>query len=163
MNTFALLSEAFSKYELEIPPDICSHVNHFMRKEPYICCNYCNLNLLEVSFIKPFIKHVPTYYKVNYGKVFTSDGMLTNYYTKNVDIETVSSESVLTVKRTPDVLNMCGVIVKNEIIRYEKRNWYKCLYSESENDFIYLCVNCFIFKRKIRRIFYKWKNLSFEA
>ena len=109
--------------------------------------------------MKPFIRHIPTYYKVNHGHVFTSDGMLSNYYTKNADIEATSPEGVLTVDETPDVLNICGVVVKNEIIRYEQTNWYKCLYSQ--NDFIYLCVHCFLFnKRKLRMVFNKWKNLS---
>lgn len=159
MTTSSLLSEAFSKYDLEIPPDICTVVSRFLKKEPHICCNYCKLDLLEIAVIKPFVRHIPVYYKLNYGRVFTFDGMLTSHDSKNSDIETDVAEGVLTLEKTPDVLSICGAKVKNEIIRYEQTNWYKCLYSE--NEFIYLCSHCFLFtKRKMRLIFHKWKTLS---
>ena len=164
MSTFALLSDAFSKYQLVIPPDICLHVNYFLQKEAHICCSHCYLNLLEVSVTKPFIRRIPKYYKVNYGRVFTSDGMLTEFDTNNVDIEIASSEGTLIVQTTPDVLSICGITLKNEVIRYEETNWYKCLYSESKHDFVYLCAHCFLFTRnKLKRIFRQWKELSLKV
>lgn len=161
MTTFTLLSEAFSNYDLEIPPDICTVVNRFLKNKLHICCNYCKLDLLEIAVFKPFVRHIPVYYKLNDGRVFTFDGMLTSHDSRNADIQTDIPEGVLTLVKTPDVLSICGAKVKNEIIRYEQTNWYKCLFSG--NNFVYLCSHCFLLtKRRIRLLFDKWKNWSFK-
>lgn len=158
MTSSYYLPKAFSKYELEIPTDVCMHVDSFLQKEPHLCCSKCSVELLGITVIKPFVKDIPVYYKIIRGNVFTPHGMLTHNCSKKADIYLESTEGTLKVGETPDVIDMCGINVKNEVVLYEQSNWYKCLYSE--NDFIYLCSHCFLLKRKLRRIFYKWKDLN---
>lgn len=159
MSISALLSEAFCKYELDIPSDVCTYVKTFLKKEVHLCCQRCSLDLLVFDVIKPFVKDVPASYKVYYGNVFSSFGMLTRSYDEAADIYVESEEGTLIVDKTPEIINVCGIPVKNEVIQYEQSNWYKCLYSE--NDFMYFCSHCFLFRiKRLRRIFEKWKNLS---
>ncbi len=114
MTTAVLLSEAFSQYNLEIPSDVCTIVDSYLKGEPHLCCECCNIDLLNLVITKPFVKHIPTYYSLYYGNVFTSDGMLTRTKEKHADIH-LSSEGMLKSETTPDIIDVCGIHVKNEI------------------------------------------------
>jgi len=153
-----LLSAAFSQYDLEIPSDLCAHVKNFLKSEAHICCEKCCVELLNAKVTKPFIKRVPSYYKVFEGNVFTADGVLSRVFSDNeCDLHLDSLESVYTAVRTPDMIDICGIVVKNEVKVYEQSRLYKCVYYDDR--FVYLCVHCFLFTRKLRRSFYEWKNL----
>lgn len=157
--TSVLLSYAFAQYNLEIPSDVCEIVRDLLRKT-HLCCNYCKIDLLNVLIMKPFIRNVSRYYKLHKGNVYTSNGMLSRIEDTeelHADIHVDSPEGTLKVVNTPDIVNICGVFVKNEIITYKQSNWYKLI--QSRNDFNYLCSYCFLFhKRKLRKTFAKWKR-----
>lgn len=153
-----LLSAVFSQYDLEIPSELCAHVKKFLKSEAHICCEKCCVELLNAKVTKPFIKRVPSYYKVFAGNVFTADGVLSRVLSDNeCDLQLDSLESVYTAEKTPDIIDVCGIVVKNEVKVYEQLRWYKCVYYDDK--FVYLCVHCFLFTRKLRRILCEWKKL----
>ena len=163
MTTAVLLSDAFSQYDLEIPRDVCDVVNGYLENDVQLRCRHCYIDLLNVFITKPFVKNVPTSWKVFHGNVFTPHGMLSRTFSNirsKPDMYLDSLEGVLKPGRTPDTIEVCGICVKNEIKTYDFSAWYKCLYSEHEHKFIYLCSHCFLFnRRKLRRLFTMWKHL----
>lgn len=161
---FRLLSKAFSEYELELPFDVYQHVMNHLQNSVHLCCKQCNMDLLDVSVIKPFVKNVSTYYKVFHGNVFTHYGMLTRVSENESEIDIASCEDTIVLDNTPEYMDICGINVKNEIIIYNQRNWYKCLYSENDNDFHYLCAHCFLFhSRKLRKTFEHFRDLKYRV
>ena len=166
-----LLLKAFAKYDLEVPLDVCALVREYLRDVPYLSCRYCNINLLSMCVTRPFVSGVPRYYKVYYNNVYTVSGMMTrvNAQTNSQTIQNLEAdvcvdlrEGILTVEQTPEVLNMCGTVVRNEVIKYKQCCWYKSLYSENDDCFIYVCSDCFLFIKRIRRAFDKWRYSDFR-
>ena len=154
-----VLSEVFSQYDLEIPHDVCSLVDTYLKKKAIIHCEKCKAELLTEFVRKPFIKNVPTYYKLYHGNVFTKDGVLSKNSQRAPNIILEVRKGVLKAEKTPDVVDVCGVCVNNEIKTYHQSSWYKCLYSDQDNKYVYLCSVCFLSsKRKLRRSFAKWKG-----
>ena len=153
MTTQEVLSEAFAQYKLELPLDVCRLVeNHF--HDAHLSCHRCHVELLNVVLSTPFVKNVPAYYEVFRGNVFTLDGMLSRISPDGIENShaLLQTEGVFTAASTPDTLNVCGVHVKNETMKYMQSNWYKRV------DDIYLCSRCFMRKRNVRRFFASWKR-----
>lgn len=154
-----LLKKAFQNYNVFLPRDVFSLIDEFLSDSNHIKCRYCEKILLQLCVVKPFIKRVATTYQVFNDNVFTKDGMLT--CAQDSVAETTSyTKGEITLETPPEILNICNVCVKNEVVTYKQMNWYKCMFSYDDNEFIYVCAHCFLSKkRKLRIYFYSLKRL----
>ena len=94
-------------------------------------------------------------YKLVFNEhVFTKEGMLTCAKNSSVTETTSDMQGNITFAMTPDILKMSNICVKNEVVTYKQVNWFKCIYSHLEENFVYLCAHCFLRKKRKLRIFF---------
>ena len=149
-----LLKKAFENYNLFLPCEIFCLIHEFESDLCHTKCKYCDKDLIKLCVIKPFIKQVPVYYQVFNEHVFTKEGMLTCAKNSSVTETTSDMQGNITFAMTPDILKMSNICVKNEVVTYKQVNWFKCIYSHLEENFVYLCAHCFLRKKRKLRIFF---------
>ena len=149
---------------IRLPLDVCRRIAHFCRPVPWLRCDRCDVSLLSIWSVTPFVARLPTRWKCESPNwILTDRGNLLQCSGDECEsslhpemILSDSTEGMVVPTKTPStvvVITREGRRMRypNHFVEMRQDRWYKATHDQS------LCRSCLLGRRRQRRCFQTWK------